>query len=601
MTEESGNSVPIEKIAGTEIQRTALWFPSGNYQLWGWVHQPAAGSIWNGEAVVICNPIGHELVHAYRSVRHLADAMARSGFRVLRFDYSGTGDSDGDQLDNGIVDAWLRDVESAASLMRDRFAARRIHVAGVRGGALIAAASLDAAKIDGGLVLWDPLASGKRLLRELKANSRLAYFKSEPEMLQAAGFPFSLAMQDRLRTLDVVDAVTSLNLPILSVARDDQPDSRLSKALREQCRQLTQVEAAGFEEMLFEPHRTVVPFDAINVAVDWLTGLVNAGTQHIPEMVTEPAAELHIAEEGGDVVESAVQIGQSGMFGIYCRPAVGTAADRPIVLFGNAGSIYRVGPSRLYVTLARKLAQAGYGSIRYDLATIGDGLRFQHEEENRAYPVKAVAYISEVIEFARQELGHSSVILTGFCSGATLAFAAALAQLRTSALVEAIVVNPKVFYREDLGKNMENLVMRRASYYQRAIRDPDRWRRLVKGEIDFRQAATFVAGRTRQMMKHTIRRILRVTGTGSGTRLGDDLQRFLKTGRRLSFFFSSRDPGLTVMLEYSGGVARRLIDKGTIPVTVIEDADHTLIQKRCRDDFVEKFIGQVSTTYPIGQ
>jgi alpha-beta hydrolase superfamily lysophospholipase len=599
LTDKSASSAPDDRFAGAEVQRTPIWFPSGGRQLWGWVHQPKAGSVWNGEAVVICNPIGHELLHAYRSVRHLADAMARNGFRVLRFDYSGTGDSEGDQLDEGIVDSWLSDIETAADLLRSRFASRTVHIAGVRGGALIAAASVEAAKIDGGLILWDPVLSGKRLLRELKANSRLAYFKSEPDMLQAAGFSYSVDMQERLQSLDIAESTINVNLPILSVARNDQPDSRLSQALRQQCPQFTQVEVHGFEEMLLEPHRTLVPFDAIDAAVNWLNGLTTSDSVSSQDAVTDTAAELRIADEGGDIVETAVQIGLTGMFGIYCRPATGLPADRPIVLFGNAGSTYRIGPSRLYVTLARQLALMGYGSIRYDLATIGDGLRFRHEEENRAYPVKAAVYITEVIEFAREELGHSSVILTGFCSGATLAFAAALAQLRTAALVEAIVVNPKVFYREDLGKNMENLVMRRASYYQRAIRDPDRWRRLLKGEIDFRQAATFVARRTRQMMKRTIRRILRVTGAGSGTRLGDDLQRYLGTGRRLSFFFSSRDPGLTVMLDSSGGIAKRLIDQGKIPVTVIEDADHTLTQMRCREDFIEKFINQVSTTYPV--
>ena len=597
MIEKTAEAATGDQSMGPGIRRTPLWFPSAHRTLWGWLHQLPDESYARGEAVVICNPVGHELVHAYRSIRHLADGLAKSGFSVLRFDYSGTGDSTGDQLDDGIVDCWLADVRSAVQLMRERFGVHPVHLLGVRNGALFAASSLAVANIDGSLILWDPIASGKRFVRELKANSRLAYFKSSPDLLEAAGFPYSIEMQERLASMDINASVDGSDLPILLVTREEQPDKRLAQALGDRCPGFVQVATPGFEAMLIEPHKTQVPFDGIAAVADWLGGRPRGTNVSQPVTVTNEPSQLLSAEEG-DIVETAVEIGVSSMFGIYCRPAAGSATSRPVVLFGNAGSNYRIGPNRLYVTLSRKLARAGYASIRYDLPNIGDGLKYPHAEENRPYPMKAVEYITEVIDFARSEMQHDAAILTGFCSGATQAFAAALAQHPTSALVEIMVVNPKVFYKSQLGRDEENLVMRRANYYQRAIRDKERWRRLVRGDIDFRQHGAYVVRRSRQFLRSTVRRLLSAIGATSGTRLGDDLKRFVKTGRRLSFFFSSRDPGLTLLVKTSGGVGKRLIDEGDISVTVIDDADHTLTAKRCRDDFVRKFIAQVSRTYP---
>ena len=44
-------------------------------------------------AVLLCNPFGEEASRSHRTFRVLATQLERTGFSVLRFDYSGTGDS----------------------------------------------------------------------------------------------------------------------------------------------------------------------------------------------------------------------------------------------------------------------------------------------------------------------------------------------------------------------------------------------------------------------------------------------------------------------------------------------------------------------------
>ena len=71
-------------------------------------------------------------------MRHLAEDRERAGLIALRFDPDGTGDSAGDDLDPGRLDAWLDSIDDACALVR-RAGAERIVLVGVRLGALLAA------------------------------------------------------------------------------------------------------------------------------------------------------------------------------------------------------------------------------------------------------------------------------------------------------------------------------------------------------------------------------------------------------------------------------------------------------------------------------
>lgn len=548
--------------------------------------------------MVLFNPLGHEMIHAQRSIRRLADVLANGGFTVLRFDYTGTGDSEGDQLDEEIVSKWLQDSQAVVAWLQAHCGADVIHMVGIRSGALMASSSASECGAGGALVLWDACSTGKRFVRELKANSRLAYFKPAPDLLEAVGFPYNEAMIQALLSLDIAVSLREFQRPLLFLTRREQPDDKLSEGLA-QLPGYSRINADGLPQMLVEPHHTQVPEAAIGAVAEWLASVPGRSTSRIKAVADAPESRTVTLEigVGKKVVEYPVEIGASGMFGMVCRPPDSGVFTRPIVLLGNAGSIYHIGPNRLYVMLARQLAGAGFASIRYDLANIGDGMKFPHAEENYPYPSDAIERISEVMDYVKQNIGFNSAILTGFCSGATQAFHAALAQSEESPLVEIIMVNPKVFYGEHAGRDGDNLVMRRSSYYSRAIRDPAKWRRFFSGDIDYRQLSDFAGRRARFMLKESRRRLRVLAGTDSGTRLGHDLNRFLRSGRALSFFFSSRDPGLRVLIESSGGVAQRLIDEGVVTVSTIPDADHTLIAKRCREDFIGQFVSQVSVTY----
>lgn len=111
----------------------------------------------------------------------------------------------------------------------------------------------------------------------------------------------------------------------------------------------------------------------------------------------------------------------------------------PRILFLNAGVLHRVGPHRLHVRLARRLAAMGHVVARMDLSGIGD---------SRALPGRmtfresSVADIRTALDTLAAGEPGAKFFLFGICSGADNALAAAEADARIAGL---ILVDPPAY------------------------------------------------------------------------------------------------------------------------------------------------------------
>lgn len=150
----------------------ALHFGDPQRLLFGYHH--AATSPVRQTAVLICHSWGLEYMRSYRGLRVLAQRFAAAGYETLRFDYSGTGDSQGHGLD-ARLEHWLADIATAARELRDISGRQEVAVVGLRLGALLAQA---APGVDARLhVSWDTPASGASfvsLMRHLATSSDAA-------------------------------------------------------------------------------------------------------------------------------------------------------------------------------------------------------------------------------------------------------------------------------------------------------------------------------------------------------------------------------------------------------------------------------------------
>jgi pimeloyl-ACP methyl ester carboxylesterase len=145
---------------------TPFYFGSRDRRLFG-IYEPAAVSrVVRRNAAVLCYPMGEEYFHAHRPLRHLSRLLAQAGFHTLRFDYYGTGDSDGEIGEVSLCGARM-DILAAVEELKAITQVDAVSLVGLRLGASIAAVAASALPAEvNDLILWDPVVTGDRYFHE---------------------------------------------------------------------------------------------------------------------------------------------------------------------------------------------------------------------------------------------------------------------------------------------------------------------------------------------------------------------------------------------------------------------------------------------------
>jgi len=115
--------------------------------------------------------------------------------------------------------------------------------------------------------------------------------------------------------------------------------------------------------------------------------------------------------------EQVVTFGSNqSMVGVLTEPAAECrVTGTPCILILNAGILHHVGPFRLHVLAARKLAEYGYTTFRLDVSGIGDST-----------PVKSAGYdtgrvisdIQSAMDVLSGKRAFTEYVLMGLCTGA---------------------------------------------------------------------------------------------------------------------------------------------------------------------------------------
>ncbi len=101
--------------------------------------------------------------------------------------------------------------------------------------------------------------------------------------------------------------------------------------------------------------------------------------------------------------------------GILAEPRGGRHADKPAIVILNSGVVHRIGHHRMYVTMARMLAAAGYPVLRFDFSGIGDSASRSDSLEPDA---AAMADMASALDWLSETRGIKNAVLLGLCSGA---------------------------------------------------------------------------------------------------------------------------------------------------------------------------------------
>lgn len=151
-------------------------------------------------------------MYSHYAFRLLAAQLAQAGFSVLRFDWSGTGDSAGNTEDARLSD-WRKDLQAAEQELLDLSRATRLSLVAFRLGTSVAA-STELRNTPANLLLWEPVVSGRDYLAELRAIERykLASDVSPPSWWNSGnehellGHAISQAQRNEIEAFNLLDA-----------------------------------------------------------------------------------------------------------------------------------------------------------------------------------------------------------------------------------------------------------------------------------------------------------------------------------------------------------------------------------------------------------
>lgn len=560
----------------------------------GWLHLPPGRNATTG--IVLCSPFGHDALCIHRGWRDFAIALtARCGVPVLRFDYPGTGDSDGNEEDPRRFRTWIDSVKAAAQYLRDTTGVTRLVLCGLRLGATLAV--LASEELDGvdSLVLMAPVIAGKRYIRELSMQhqgwlkSAMGRESAEPhDHARAVGvFGFQL-YADTLEQLAAVDLVhhprPSASRVLLHDVCDGVYMGRLAQHYRAHGVKTDVQIFPEYDKFLVDPRLSVPPRRAFDSVLEWLGP--HCGTVATPSVeILAPAADARIDFAAGH--ETPAVFGGGRYVGVFCRPR--RALDSaPAVLLLNAGACHRVGDGRFAVLMARRLAAQGIASLRMDLGGIGDSLH--HENA----PTLEAMYVLHSVNDATAGVdwligaGHREVVMFGVCTGAYVSIHTALSHPR---VVGCMSVNLPFFLWGDPQTRHGAFQFGSNRSYWRAIRSPRKWLLLLtaptEGLAKAREVARRLAVRAASLATVPFKGRLGVN-TSSG-QIRQIIRELGRKGVQTSLVYGALDPGRDELEIHFGPDGRQLEKLANVSAEIFKGLDHALFSHTARNVVMAHF------------
>jgi pimeloyl-ACP methyl ester carboxylesterase len=276
--------------------------------------------------------------------------------------------------------------------------------------------------------------------------------------------------------------------------------------------------------------------------------------------------------------EVAIQFGVSKtVIGIVSDPAA-DGSSRPAVILLNSGIIHRVGPNRLYVTLARRLARAGFVTLRFDLSGIGDSVI---RRDNVPFERSAVQETQEAMEYLTTTRGVDRFLLAGICTGAVVAYHTARSDKR---VLGAVLINGQGYIPESEEAIHAYLAsrQRRRYYLSRALYNFQSWRKLATGRVGYGDILGSLGFRSegRRSTKHQ--------PNSKAAEVAAGFRSLADQGTEMLFLYSSGDPGIEELELILEGKVAELSARATVQYRVVEKADHMFTALASQEEFLRR-------------
>ena len=481
----------------------------------------------------------------HRSLRHVATAAAAAGIPALRFDYDGTGDSAGDDLDPARLTAWVASVHQAIDVLKSRATVAQVALFGLRLGVMIGACAAIEREDIAGLIAFAPMITGKFYLRELKMRQGTlglgappAHGATDSSIRDAIGFPITEATRLALQAADLTKQERMPARDVLVLDRDDLPtaDQWIARLTALGAR-VDARRVSGYVAMVLDAHKADVPEAAIAASIAWLEALpVGGPTAGAPPPPMPSEGVGQAANDGGHASGTSTPAGwpdrDRSRAAIRSRDRDAECRRRPS--HWSQPALHDPGaamgcprspvPARRHHRHRRHAARAG-------------------APENVVYGPHALDDVHEAITWLRRQPGITDVRALGLCSGAYHAFKAAVAGEPLDGIV---AINPLTFFWKE-GQALDfppSKVADEAARYGRSKWVRDKWKKLFQGNVQLRHVWQMMSRHAASAIVNRMRDLSRQCGYPWKDDLGLELELVAAVGIDLRFVFAAGDAGL---------------------------------------------------------
>ena len=273
------------------------------------------------------------------------------------------------------------------------------------------------------------------------------------------------------------------------------------------------------------------------------------------------------------MIERALMFGdQQKLIGVLAVPAE-IMPERPAMILLNAGIIHHVGPTRLYVELARELAGRGFLVLRFDFSGIGDS---PTRVDQLPFEQSMVLEARSAMDSIQQQFDVARFCLMGLCDGAVASFRTACADERVSGIG---LMNARGF-DNDPAWNEYILSQGRARDLRRRLFSPRAWQRLLTG-----------ASQYRHILRVLLNQVLGLGGPRGTAKkvvssLGSAAQAIIARQVRVLLLNSAGDHSLDYIRAILGSAMRDPESAHLFAEVTIQNADHTLTFTKNRRDAI---------------
>ena len=572
-------------MTAVTLGKEPIYFGPPERPLLGFYHPPS-GAKPRAVAVLLCNPIGDDLIRAHRPFRHIAESLASAGFPVFRFDFDGEGDSAGDVRDPDRVKTWRGDIGRAAAELRALSGVDRLAFVGLKLGATFAfLGAEDLGGVDA-LVLWSPYVNGSAFVTEATRAHKM-HMMLQPGSFsggapsrdgeEALGYLLTTKTIEELGTVDLLSTARSpaKRTLVIDAANVESKDSALTTHLSKLGSAVTYRHIPGTKFLITSPHQAEIPATVISTITGWLS-------EDAPFLDAAPRATKSTTTKSETLREEAVIFGpRKSLFGVLATPPPASARpDLPPIIMLNAGTVHRVGSHRLYVPLARRWAQLGFTVFRVDLSGIGDSPVPEGCTENLTYPRDGMDDVRAAMDFLTERTKRDRFIVTGLCSGGDLAFQLGFKEPRVAS---ALMLNPRTFLVNDLSMVDS---YEEARWYQKSVASADKWKKLLRGDVNIKRALSLAAPKVKDMLvkraRSAITKVMDVVNPNNAAaneRRETDVPYCLRTmaqrGVDTYLFVTEHDPGVDYVDANYRAAMDALVSVPNYRRTDLKGTDHT--------------------------